>query len=168
MGDRKVLVLDVDETLLNMEPLFFLEKFKKDYKSYEGRLVFDKYYLSPRPGIKEFIKKSKEHFDLAAFSVVSREITKKKLKILGILNDFIRVYGKEDLINNKKSLKKIADDLKVDINHIVAVDDRPEFFLEQDRVIKIKPWFIGGNKEDNALLEVFENKLKLNTIKILS
>ena len=166
MGDRKVLILDVDETLLNMEPLFFLKKFKKNYKQYGGRLIFDKYYLSPRPKVSEFIKIAKKHFKLVAFSVAGREVTAEKLKAIGILKDFIKIYGKEDLYNGEKSLKKIADDLNISVDKIIAIDDVPESFLEQDNVVKIDPWFIGNNKEDDSLLTVFEDVLKLNSTNI--
>lgn len=154
---EKFLVLDVDETLLNIEPLFFLEKFKKNYKDYTGKLIFDKYYLSPRPGVDEFIREAKKHFKLIAFSVVSKEITVKKLKALNILDNFIKIYGKEDLQNGKKSLKKIADDLNVSMNDITAIDDIPESFLEQEKIIKIKSWFIGDGREDDALMSVFKD-----------
>ncbi len=167
MGAKKILVLDVDETLLNIEPLFFLEKFKKDYKDYEGKLMFDKYYLSPRPKLKEFISKTQKYFDLVAFSVAYRDITIKKLNALGIADNFIKIYGKEDLIDKKKSLKKVSKDLNIDIGKIIAVDDNPEIFIEQTNVVKIKPWFI-GDKEDNSLLNVFKDVLEFNTIKVSS
>lgn len=154
---EKFLVLDVDETLLNIEPLFFLEKFKKNYKDYSGELIFDKYYLSPRPGLDEFIREAKKHFKLIAFSVVSKDTTVRKLKAIGILDNFIKIYGKEDLQNGKKSLKKIADDLNISMNDIIAIDDIPESFLEQEKIIKINPWFIGDSKEDNALVTVFRD-----------
>ena len=163
---EKFLVLDVDETLLNIEPLFFLEKFKKNYRDYIGKLIFDKYYLSPRPGVDEFVREAKKYFKLIAFSVVSKEITIRKLKALNISDNFIKIYGKEDLQNGKKSLKKIADDLNVSMNDIIAIDDIPESFLEQEKIIKINPWFIGDNKKDNALMAVFKD-LEPNT-KILS
>ncbi len=162
--DKKILVLDVDETLLNVEPLFFLERFKKNYKKYEGKLFLDKYYLSPRPFLFDFIKEAKNHFRLVAFSVTDKEITKLKLGNLGILGEFEKIYGKEDLIENKKSLKFVAEDLNIDINNITAVDDIPELFLEQDNVIKIKPWFIGSNQNDNCLLNILEN----NVVKVCS
>ncbi|MBU2639452.1 MAG: HAD family hydrolase [Nanoarchaeota archaeon] len=154
---EKVLVLDVDETLLNIEPLSFLKIFKENYQSYEGKLMFDKYYLSPRPNLTEFIEKAKKNFKLIAFSVVSREITIKKLKAIGILDSFFKIYGKEDLENGKKSIKKIANDLNIPQNSIVAVDDIPEHFLEHDKVIKIEPWFIGDSKKDSSLLNIFKN-----------
>ncbi len=163
---EKVLVLDVDETLLNVEPLFFLKRFKKNYKDYEGKLIFDKYYLSPRPKLNEFIKEAKKHFKLVAFSVVSKKLTIKKLEVAGILNNFIKIYGKEDLQNGKKSLKKIANDLN--INNIIAIDNAPESFLEREEIIKIKSWFIGDKKDDDSLLTAFKRALEFNTIKILS
>lgn len=153
---KKILVLDVDETILNIEPLSFLKIFKKDYEEYIGKLIFNKYYLSPRPKLNEFIKEVKKHFELVAFSIVNREITLKKLKELDILDCFIKVYGKEDLQNGKKSLKKIADDLDINIKDIIAIDDTPESFLEKEEVIKIKPWFIGDSKDDDCLLTTFK------------
>ena len=165
MGDERVLVLDVDETLLNIERLSFLKIFKKEYKTYDGKLIFDKYYLSPRPKVKEFIEEAKKHFKLVAFSVVKREITKEKLKAIGVLDSFSKIYGKEDLQNGKKSLKKVVNDLG--ISNIIGIDDIPESFLEQEKIIKIKPWFIGDDKNDSALLTIFRN-LEFNTIKNLS
>ena len=165
MGGKNILVLDVDETLLNIEPLSFLKIFKKNYKDYNGKLIFDKYYISSRPKISEFIKEAKKHFKLVAFSVVSKEITVKKLKAIGIFDSFVKVYGKEDLQDGKKSLKKVADDLNT--NNIFAIDDTPESFLEQEKIIKIKPWFIGDSKNDNALIIAFKG-LELNTAKSLS
>lgn len=165
---EKVLVLDVDETLLNVEPLFFLKRFKKNYKDYEGKLIFDKYYLSPRPKLDEFIREAKKYFNLIAFSVVNKELTTKKLKALDIADNFIKIYGKEDLQNGKKSLKKIANDLNININNVLAIDDTPESFLEREEIIKIKPWFIGDKKDDDSLLTAFKRALEFNSVKILS
>lgn len=167
MQTKKVLVIDVDETLLNMEPLFFLERFKKNYKDYKGQLIFEKYYLSPRPNLEEFIKKVRNNFSLVAFSVASREATIEKLRAVEILEDFIKVYGKEDLQNKKKSLKFIADDLNIDMDEIIGIDDVPELFLEKEKIIKIKPWFIGDSKNDEALLNVAKD-LELNLVKVFS
>lgn len=161
---EKILVLDVDETLLNMERLSFLKIFKKNYKDYDGRLIFDKYYLSPRPKVKEFIEETKKHFKLVAFSIVNKEITIKKLEAIGVLDSFVKVYGKEDLLDGKKSLKKVVNDLG--ISNIIGIDNFPEAFLEKENIIKINPWFIGDSKNDSALSTILED-LKLNVIKNL-
>lgn len=165
MNNERVLVLDVDETLLNIERLSFLKLFKKNYKSYNGSLIFDKYYLGPRPRLKEFINNAKKHYKLVAFSVVSREITVEKLKAMGILDSFTKIYGKEDLENGKKSLRKVANDLNT--NNIIGIDDIPEIFIEQEEIIKIKPWYIGDSKDDDALSIIFKN-LEFNPTEVLS
>lgn len=152
MGVKKVLVVDIDETLLNIEPLFFLEGFRKDYPDYKGQFVNfkdikNKYYMVSRPRVKEFLEAASLNFDLVAFSVVEREITTKKLEILGIKDCFIKVYGKEDLIDKKKSLKTISEDLKVPLNEIIAIDNDPNIFLEKSNVIPVKPFFMGKDNE---------------------
>lgn len=167
MGGKKVLVVDVDETLLNIEPLSFLKIFKKDYHSYNGELVnFSSkgYYMVPRPRIKEFLEKAK-NFDLVAFSVVDRDITIQKLEILGIKNFFVKIYGKEDLINKKKSLKMISEDLNIPINNIIAIDDMPDIFMESFNIIPVKPFLIGNDeyeyqKHDDNLLGAINQALK--------
>ena len=168
MGAKKVLVLDVDETLLNIEPLYFLERFKKNYREYEGALIFNKYYISPRPNAKEFLKKAKVYFDLIAFSVVDKEYTKQKLEKLGMLDFFSKVYGKETLIDGKKALNIIARNLNKDVKDIIIIDYKPNLVAEQSNAIGISPWFIGNDKEDNELIKVFDKLLKVNVIEVSS
>jgi len=152
MGVKKVLVVDIDETLLNIEPLFFLERFRKDYQKYKGKFVNfkdvkNKYYMVSRPRVKEFLETASLNFDLVAFSVVEREITTKKLEILGIKDCFIKIYGKEDLVGKKKSLKTISEDLNIPLNDIIAIDNDPNIFLEKSNVIPVKPFFMGKDNE---------------------
>ncbi len=168
MGGRKILVVDIDETLLNIEPLFFLERFRKNYREYKGIMIFDKYYISPRPNAMRFLKKAKEHFDVIAFSVIEKEFTKEKLERLGMLNYFSRIYGKESLIDGKKAISVIAKDLKRDMKDIIIIDDKPAQILEKDKVISISPWFIGRDKHDNELIKLFDRLLKLNLAEISS
>lgn len=168
MGDKRILVLDIDETLLNIEPLFFLERFRKNYKEYEGTMIFDKYYISPRPNVREFLKKAKEHFDIIAFSVIERKFTKQKLEKLGMLNCFSGIYGEESLIDGKKTINTIAKDLNREIKDIIIIDDKPSQILEKDNVIGISPWFIGSNKEDNELIKLLDKLLKLDAAEISS
>lgn len=158
---KKILVLDIDETLLNMEPLFFLKKFKKNYKEYEGTMIFDKYYMSLRPKAKEFLKKAQEHFKLVAFSVVNKKITEQKLNKAGVLNHFSRVYGKESLVNGKKVLREIAKDLNKNLEDILIIEDKPKVVKEKDKTIAISPWFIGSSKNDNELIKILEFNTKI-------
>jgi len=150
MGVKKVLILDVDETILNIEPIFFLKRFRKDYSNYNGKLVDfigREYYMVPRPRLKESLDIASSHFDLVAYSVINRDITTRKLEILGIKDYFIKIYGREDLIDKKKSLKKISEDLGVETNDIIAIDDTPDIFFEIANVIPVKPFLIGKDEE---------------------
>lgn len=152
MNGKKVLVLDVDETLLNMQPLFFLEKFMKNYPEYEGQAVTFtgtvlKYYLARRPRLKEFFAEAGKRFRLVAFSVAGRDITLEKLGFLGVLDEFVKIYGEEDLLYDKKDLQKVADDLNVPLDYVVAIDDRPEVYTDAERVVRVRPWLIGGSRE---------------------
>jgi FMN phosphatase YigB (HAD superfamily) len=152
MTGRKVLVVDVDETLLTLEPLFFLQRFRKDYRNTEGRTVLlreakHEYYIAPRPRLKEFLTEAKKHFRLAAFSVAGRDITLEKLKLLGLDAEFSRIYGEEDLVDRKKDIRKVADDFNVPLADVIAIDDKPEAFSEHRNIIKVRPWLIGSSKE---------------------
>lgn len=158
---KKVLVVDVDETILNIEPIFFLERFKKDYRKTNGKLINfphtkKEFYISLRPGAEDFLEEARKHFRLVAFSIVNKEITVHKLNKLGIDKQFERIYGKEDLIAKKKHLEIISKDLNTPISAITAIDDNPQLFDFQDRVIKINPWFIGSEANTDELMAGLE------------
>ena len=152
MGAKKVLVLDVDETLLTIEPVHYLNLFHKDFKKMPGKVVTfpeskKEYYLMARPRAKEFLDKAQTQFTLVAYSVVAREYTREKLKLLGFEKYFAKIYGKEDLVDKKKSLAMISEELHVPQESIIAIDDLPEMVHEQQQVIPIKKWLIGSNAE---------------------
>ncbi|MDO8656899.1 MAG: NIF family HAD-type phosphatase, partial [Nanoarchaeota archaeon] len=141
-----------------IEPIFFLRKFQKDHQKYDGKnaVFFDKeYYIAPRPRVKEFLGLASLHFTLVAFSVVEKEITLQKLTMMGLEGFFLKVYGKENLIDNKKSLKIIGDDLGIPLQDITAIDDTPAIFMETSEIIPIKPFYIG--KEEYEYQEHQDN-----------
>lgn len=161
---KKILILDVDETLLNIEPLFYLKLFKKEYASYGGKTIniFSKeYYISLRPNTETFLKLLNEKFRLIAFSTVEKEITLKKLVLFGLENYFIKIYGKEELVNKKKSLKPICSNFNASIEEIQIIDDNPCLYEQefQSHITKIKPWYMG--REDNCLIPL---AMQLNKI----
>ena len=173
MKNMPILVIDVDETLLNIEPLFFLKNLRKNYNEYKGKLIqFNgynkKYWLSPRPRVNEFLRKAKENFNLVAYSIVDKNITIEKLKHAGLHQHFIRVYGEQDLVNGKKSMEIVSKDLNVPLNSIVAIDDIPEMHDDITNVIPVRKWLIGHDesyehkeKKDNLMgaLEIANKRL---------
>ncbi len=144
MGGR-FLVLDVDETLLNIEPTSFLRLFRKDYAKQGKTVRFPgvkgEYHLTPRPNVKNFLEQTSKEYSLVAYSVVERSFTQEKLERLELAHYFKKVFGKEDLVGKKKSLARVAELLNVSVNDLVAIDDKPNMYLESARVIPVKPWF---------------------------
>lgn len=152
---KKFIVLDIDETLLNIEPLSYIMKFKKNCMDNNGKLItfFGKdYYASLRPNVTPFLRElSKKHL-LIAFSTVEREVSKKKLQAFSLENYFVKIYGKEDMIDKRKSIQVICNDFNITKTDICVIDDNPQIYVpgEISSITKISPWFIG--LEDNQLL----------------
>ncbi|MBI3032029.1 HAD hydrolase-like protein [Candidatus Woesearchaeota archaeon] len=151
MQSKRVLVFDVDETLLNVERVSFLRMIKPNYKALEGKSLWidqREYYISLRPKIKEVLAELREKFILVAYSLVSKKITIEKLVCFDLDSYFFKIYGEEDLLDGKKSLSIIAKDLNISKQNIIAVDDKPELYDDATNIIKIQPWFIGDNEKD--------------------
>lgn len=154
----KVLVLDVDETLLTMEPVFYLERFHKAFRRVSGiHVTFAgrEYYLERRPFALSFLEKVRQHFALVAWSLAESHVTKQKLQLVGLDSCFVCVLGKHDLVDGKKSVVRLAERLHIEANNIFAVDDRPELYDAHERVIRIAPWSI-SDTNDSELLKVLE------------
>ncbi len=159
MGGKRVLVFDVDETLLNVERVSFLRMIKPHYKELGGKSVWiekKEYYISLRPKIKEILTELQGKFILVAYSLVSKQLTKEKLSYFDLNKYFFKIYGEEDLLNGRKSLTIIAKDLNMTKGDIIAVDDKPELYDDMTNIIKIQPWFIGNNEEDD-LMQISKN-----------
>lgn len=153
-------MIDVDETLLNIEPLFFLKKFHPNYVQHPGKAITfynREYYIAVRPKVHEFLQKASENFDLVAFSIVDKNTTTQKLTAIGLNGFFVKIYGQEDLIDNKKSLKIISNDFNISPEMLTAIDNTPDSFAERDNIIAIKPFYIGQEEyefqehEDNLM-----------------
>jgi len=158
MGVKKVLVIDVDETLLTIEPLFYLERFHRDYSKKEGvKVIFlDKeYYLMPRPYVRFFLEKLRNDYNLVAWSIADREITRKKLELLGLDNYFTYLFGKQDLHNGKKSLRWLADFINIPLDALAAIDDNPKLYDIPRQVIPITSW-LAGSHDDNELIKAIK------------
>jgi TFIIF-interacting CTD phosphatase-like protein len=117
--NRKVLVLDLDETIYN-----YVNKAKS-----EGHNVVQipglNCVLYLRPGAKEFLLRARKKFDLAVFTKAKKEFADEALKLLELgkilkpnneKNTF-RLY--RDSFEQGKDLRKFGFDL----NKIILIDD---------------------------------------------
>ena len=169
------LVLGVDKTILNLEPMFFLRNFSRDLKMVNG-IKFDylnkEYLLAARPRVKEFLEKLSRDFILIAYSDMPKYITKAKLKMLNLNKYFKYVFGDESLVKGKKSVQIIASVLDIKPEEIIIVDNNLTNYIGvKQKLLKIKPFMIGKdlnyefeNHEDNlaSVLKTLNETLAYN------
>jgi len=139
------LMLGVDKTLLNLEPIFFLKNFKRDLNNVNGikfQYLGKDYLLAARPRIVDFLNEVSKDFILVAYSDMPKHITKAKLKMLNLNKYFKYVLGNECLVKNKKSIVKAAECLNVDPKEIIVIDNSSVNCIDKD-FFKIKPFLIG-------------------------
>ncbi len=143
MGGNYI-VLGVDRTILNLEPVFFLRNFNRDLKNINAikfQYLNKDYLLAARPRLTEFLEKLSHDFIIVAYSEMPKYITKAKLKMLNINKYFRYILGSECLIKNKKAVEKVAECLSIDQKDIVMIDSSSSNNI--DNTIKIKPFMLG-------------------------
>ena len=142
MGGNYI-VLGVDRTILNLEPVFFLRNFNRDLKNINAikfQYLNKDYLLAARPRLTEFLEKLSHDFIIVAYSEMPKYITKAKLKMLNINKYFRYVLGSECLIKNKKAVQKVAECLNINQKDIIMIDSSSQ---NNSYIIKIKPFMLG-------------------------
>jgi|SRR3989344_272987 len=142
MGGNYI-VLGVDRTILNLEPVFFLRNFNRDLKNINAikfQYLNKDYLLAARPRLTEFLEKLSHDFIIVAYSEMPKYITKAKLKMLNINKYFRYVLGSECLIKNKKAVQKVAECLNINQKDIIMIDSSSQ---DNSDIIKIKPFMLG-------------------------
>ncbi len=145
MGGNYI-VLGVDKTILNLEPIFFLRNFSRDLNNINAikfRYIGKDYLLAARPRLNEFLEKLSRNFILIAYSDMPLYITKAKLKMLNLNKYFRYVLGSECLIKNKKSVTKVSEFLNINQKEMTMVDHSSANCI--NNFLKLKPFMIGKN-----------------------
>ena len=165
MGGNYI-VLGVDRTILNLEPVFFLRNFNRDLNKVSAikfQYLNKDYLLAARPRLTEFLENLSKSFILIAYSEMPKYITKAKLKMLGIQKYFKYVLGSECLIKNKKSTAKIAEGLNINPKEIIMIDSSNNCI--DNNILKLKPFMIG--KDINYEFEEHQDNL-FGVLKIIN
>ena len=164
MGGNYI-VLGVDRTILNLEPVFFLRNFNRDLKSINAikfQYLNKDYLLAARPRLTEFLEKLSHDFIIVAYSEMPKYITKAKLKMLNINKYFRYVLGSECLIKNKKDVQKVAECLGINQKDILMIDSSSQ---DNSDILKIKPFMLG--KDINYEFEEHSDNL-FGVLKIIN
>ena len=133
------LVLDLDETLINIE--------FKDISS-------NKCILHLRPGLFWFLSKVKPFYELMTFTSASKEYAQPIIKEIELKNKYFdyNFFREHSVISGNDFVKDISR-IGRDIKKIIIVDNvEQNFRLNKKNGIKIKPFY--GDKNDKILYEL--------------
>ena len=143
---NKMLVLDLDETLIHSTPL------RSSYCCLNIRIGRRIVYFQKRPGLDEFLKEIKKYYDIYFFTASTTEYGNKIIDLISSETPINKRFFRDscNFINGYivKDLNLITNNL----NNILIVDDCSSVALFQPQnLIKIKPFT--GFEEDNYLIE---------------
>lgn len=86
----KLLVLDLDETLIHTVESYGIET------EFQGFEIRDGYYVNERPGVREFLERCFDRFeDVAVWTAGTRDYAMEILPRLCDVNNFAFVWGRE-------------------------------------------------------------------------
>ncbi len=152
--NKKLLILDIDETLVFVDNKYFF----KPYKKLEPDFAVLSYFGVKRPFLDQFLRDISKKYDLALWTSGNKEyaeeINELIFKPLKIKLKFI--FSNEDLIKGQKDLDIVIDNFpEYSKKDVIAIDDNKEYFLNDlDNLITIKKFH--GNQNDMELIRVFK------------
>ena len=136
---KYTLVLDLDETLINIE--------FKDNSS-------NKCILHLRPGLFWFLSKVKPFYELITFTSASKEYAQPIINEIELKNKYFdyNFFREHSVISGNDFVKDISR-IGRDMKKIIIVDNMEQNFrLNKQNGIKIKPFY--GDKNDKILYEL--------------
>ncbi len=151
MSEKKLLILDLDETLIHATPIP-LDRASEYH--------FDEYSIYVRPGLEEFLNGCKEKYDVAIWSSADDDYVHSIVELVKPKEfDFVFVWERSRCTTRRhfsldkyvfeKRLKK-AKKLGYSIEHMLIVDDSPEKTRENyGNAIYVKEF--NGDLSDNEL-----------------
>lgn len=173
-ASKKILILDVDQTLIQSEYIKGTakekveQKFKKELERFENFKVCDNEYLTfVRPYIRDFIKFCFEHFNVIIWSSATPDYLQEILEYLVYpigypVQVLSRVDCYVDNFNYVKELTYITTTYNVTLDDVVAVDDQVSSYPTKfDNVLKIPAFFIysSDTEKHKTILSIMQDKL---------
>ena len=137
--DKKLLILDIDETLVFVDNKYFFKPYEELEPDFE---IPPSYFGVKRPFLDQFLRDISKKYDLALWTSGSKEyaeeINELIFKPLKLKLKFI--FSNEDLFKGQKDLDMVIDNFpEYSKNDIIAIDDNKEYFISDlDNLIIIK------------------------------
>ncbi|KAJ2078646.1 Nuclear envelope morphology protein 1 [Coemansia sp. S100] len=150
---RKILVLDLDETLIHSSP-------QGSYRAHHRiEVVIDKvaclYYVYKRPHVDYFLRRVSEWYKVVVFTASLAEYADPVIDLLDSQNKLIEGrYFRESCVPHDSSYAKDLTAIDPDLSQIVLVDNSPlSYFINPTNGIPIQPW-VNSDPKDEALLDL--------------
>jgi Dullard-like phosphatase family protein len=161
---KKLLILDLDETLIHTEkfPTNYLEEGEYDFKYPSSNKSYE-YFTIKRPFLDEFLKYAFENFDVAVWTAAGKEYAENVVKNIGIDKSNLEFFYTEENCTirldyltgdyyGEKNLNKIKK-RGFDLEKVLIVDDIAKTAVHNyGNLIQIKPFT--SNREDTELLKL--------------
>lgn len=155
--DKKLLVLDLDETLVHSRFETFGEEADFSFTLVDGGAI---YHVKLRPGVRSFLQRVAGLFDVMVFTASDKEYADKVIDFLDPTRALIsrRAYL-DSGIDLPKSQGGYVKDLSVfahDLAQIAIIDNCPHNYrLQKNNGIPITSWYVDPNDRELASLLPF-------------
>lgn len=171
---KKILVLDVDQTLIQSEYIKgksqekVEQQFKKELERFENFKVCNNEYLTfVRPYIRDFIKFCFEHFNVVIWSSATLDYLQEILEYLVYpiaypIEVLSRVDCYEDSFCYIKNLEIIISKYNITFDDVIAIDDNVKHYPTGfASVLKIPAFFIysSDTEKHKTILSIMQDKL---------
>lgn len=149
--NKKLLILDIDETLIYLDNKYCFEITTDNEPDF---IYADKYYAIKRPYLDQFLREVSKKYDIALWTAGSEQYANDISKVLKLKTKFN--FSKNEMSNGQKSLTIVINHFpEFSKKDIIVIDDKEEYYLNDlENLILIKPFF--GNQNDEELIRVFK------------
>ena len=166
-GNKKILILDLDETLIHssFQPLQINNKIIKPDIHFKIFFNFKYHdiFVYKRPFLNKFLKEMNKIFNIYVFTASIKKYAKPLLNILDKHNYIIKKFYRESCCLSEGKFIKDLRLLNLNLNDVIILDNNPiSYKFNKKNGIPIKSWHF--DKNDNELLKIIPFLNYLSTV----
>ena len=140
------IILDLDNTLI-------YSSVQKIDKLLNWKLIANKFYVSKRPHLDNFLSTLSEFCDLAVYTSSTQEYADKVLCFIDKQNLIQEKFYRQNCIYSNNKYFKDVMKFNLQNKKILIINDNPKCYLnKKDNIIQIKFW--NGDAKDDSLLKI--------------
>ncbi|KAL0487038.1 CTD nuclear envelope phosphatase [Acrasis kona] len=155
VAKKKILVLDLDETLIHSTPVEPFPQFKRFYQ-YRIDVYLDQdecsFYVSERPHLKHFMRKVCEWYEVVIFTASVQSYADPVIDRLECSDKISRRYFRESCANNQGVFIKDLAVLGCDLSRCIIVDNSHiSYMWHPENAIPCTSWVADDDNDDELL-----------------